>query len=97
VEVIVESFNPDVQAHEIYYMLTTRIYRDRFRAILRQANMAPATNSDAIDMPTTYDMHLFSVCAGSFEVNTVDLDMVSDDYDTTIDSVNTTNIVPEGP
>lgn len=97
VELIVESFNPDVQAHEIYYALTTRIYRDRFRAILDTANMCVATNSDAIDMPTTYDAHLFSVCAGTLQINAVDLDLVSDDLDTTIESVNTNNLVPQGP
>ena len=97
IEVIVESFDPNVQAHEIYYLLTTRIYRDRFRAIMHSANMAVATNADAIDMPTTYDMHLFSVCAGSLEINAVDLDLMSDDWDTNIESVNTNNLVPEGP
>jgi len=97
VEVIVESFNPDVQAHEIYYALTTRIYRDRFREILDVANMCVATNSDAIDMPTTYDMHLVSACAGTLLINAVDLDLVSDDLDTYIEVVNGTNLVPQGP
>ncbi len=97
IEVIVESYDPDVQAHEIYYTLSTRIYRDRFRAIMHKANMAVSTNGDAIDMPTTYDMHLFSVCAGSLALNVVDKDLVSDDLDTTIESVNTNNLVPQGP
>ena len=97
IEVIVESYDPDVQAHEIYYLLTTRIYRDRFRAIMHSANMSTATNADAIDMPTTYDMHLFSACAGSLDLIVVDLDLVSDDWDTVIETVNTTNIIPEGP
>jgi hypothetical protein len=97
IEVVVESWDPDVMAHELYYKLTTRIYRDRFRAIMHTANIAVATNSDAIDLPKTYDQHSFSSCAGSLEVNSTDLDLVSDDLDTYIDSVNTDNFVPEGP
>lgn len=97
IEVIVESYNPDVQAHEIYYTLTTRIYRDRFRAILHASNLAVATNGDAVDMPTTYDQHLVSACAGSLEINSTDLDLVSDDLDTYIETVNTDDTVPRGP
>lgn len=97
IEVIVESFDPDVYAHEIYYTFTTRMYRDRFRAILHTAGLAIATNADAIDLPTVYDKHLFSTCAGSLELNSVDVDLVSDDLDTSIESVNINNIVPEGP
>lgn len=94
IEVKVESFDVETTAPEIYYMLTTRIYRDRFRAILHDANMAANTNADALDLPTHYDVRVISACVGSLEIGYAEMDPFTDQLDTHIDTVNGNNIIP---
>lgn len=86
----IESFDVEITAPEIFYLLTTRIYRDRFRAVLHDANMAVGTNSDAMDLPTHYDVRVVSACIGTIELAYAELDQYTDQFDTHIDTVSFT-------
>lgn len=94
VELKVESFDPEYYADQVFQSLTTRIYRDRFRAILHTANMAIGDNSDWQDLPTSYDNRVISAGVGSIRVAFADLDPLTDELDTWIETVNGDNTVP---
>jgi hypothetical protein len=101
VEVKIESFDPEIYADQIFQSLTTRMYRDRFRAILHTGNMAIGDNSDWQDLPTVYDNRVISCGAGSIRLAFADLDPLTDTLDTWIETVNAgqpspgdTNIIP---
>lgn len=88
VEVKIESFDPEYYADQVFQGLTTRIYRDRFRAILHTANLAVGDNSDWQDLPTIYDNRVISAGAGSLRLAFADLDPFTDELDTWIETVN---------
>lgn len=94
IEVKIESFDPYVYADQIYQSLTTRLYRDRFRAILYQANCAIGNNGDLQELPTTYDNRVISAAVGSIRLAFADTDPLTDTLDTWIQSVDTGNIIP---
>lgn len=96
IECLVESFDPYIQAQETYLKMTNRLYRDRFREILHEANIAAINNSDAVDLPTTYDNRVITAAQGTIQLAMCDLDPETDQWDTWIETVDgsSTAIIP---
>jgi hypothetical protein len=88
IELKIESFDPEYYADQIFQGLTTRMYRDRFRAILHTGNMAIGDNSDWQDLPTVYDNRVVSAGAGSIRLAFADVDPLTDTLDTWIQTIN---------
>ena len=94
IEVKIESFDPYVFADQIYQSLVTRLYRDRFRAILHNANVAVGDHGNLQELPTTYDNRVISAAVGSIRLAFADSDPLTDTLDTWIEVVDTNNIIP---
>jgi hypothetical protein len=94
IEVKIESFDPYVYADQVYQSLVTRLYRDRFRAILHEANCAVGDHGNLQELPTTYDNRVISAAVGSLRLAFADSDPLTDTLDTWIEVVDTDNIIP---
>jgi hypothetical protein len=88
IEVKIESFDPYQYADQIYQSLVTRLYRDRFRAILHQANCAVGDHGNLQEVPTTYDNRVISAAVGSIRLAFADSDPLTDQLDSWIEFIN---------
>lgn len=88
VEVKIESFDPYQYADQVYQSLVTRLYRDRFRAILHTANIAVGDHGDLQEVPTTYDNRVISAAVGTIRLAFADSDPLTDTLDTWIELIN---------
>ena len=97
VQLLIESFDVEIYAHQIYSSLTTRIYRERFRDILHSANMAIGDDSSWQELPTSYDNRVISAGAGAIRLAFADMDPVTDTLDTWIEKINGSSTAPVVP